>query len=266
MAQAGKFDLLHNNAGCFPLCASRLLPIPMLTTLHGSAAEAGSHLIYTAYREQPYVSISHSERLLAPELDYKATVYNGINTATFKPVDEVGDYLVVVGRMSPDKGIHLAIEVARRTGRKLILAGIIPAENQAYFDQQIKPHLEPGRVEFIGPVEHAAKNALLGGAYAFLHLVTYREAFGLTMIEAMACGTPVVGVQLGSVSEIVHEGLSGIGIPYLPNEEALVEAAVEAVGRVGQLDRAQISRYATDYFGLDQMVEGYIKVYQEILG
>ena len=114
MSQSGDFDLIHNNAGCFPLCVSRLLPIPMLTTLHGSAAEPDSRLIYTAYREQPYVSISHSERQLAPELNYRATVYNGIDTQAFQSVEEAGDYLLVIGRMSPDKGIHLAIEVAQR--------------------------------------------------------------------------------------------------------------------------------------------------------
>ncbi len=265
LTQVGEFDLLHNNAGCFPVCASRLLPVPMLSTLHGSAAEEDSRLIYSAYREQAYVSISHSERSLAPELNYRGTVYNGIDTGAFTPVEEAGDYLVVIGRMSPDKGVHLAVEVARRTGRKLILAGIIPPENQHYFDQQIKIHLAPGKVEFIGSVGHAAKNKLLGGAFAFLHLVTYREAFGLTMVEAMACGTPVVGVQLGSVGEIVQEGLSGALVPALQNENDLIESAVEAVERAGQLDRKRVRCYAVDNFGIDQMVEGYLKVYEEVI-
>lgn len=265
MAQAGNFDLLHNNTGCFPLCFSRLVNIPVLTTLHGSAAEESSRLIYQTYREQPYVSISYSERENAPDLNYVANVYNGVDTASFDPVEKSGDYLLVLGRMSPDKGIHLAIQVAQRLGMRLVLAGIVPPENQLYFEQQIKPFLAPGKVEFVGSADHALKNQLFGGAYAFLHLVTYREAFGLTIVEAMACGTPVVGVNLGSIPELVKPGLSGTVVPYLADEDQLVESVSLAVQQAGTLERGPISCYAADNFGLNRMVQGYLNTYEEVI-
>lgn len=265
MAQTGHFDLLHNHTGCFPLCFSRLLTIPMLTTLHGSAAEEGSRQIYQNYREQPYVSISHSERALAPELNYVANVYNGIDTAAFQPIEKQGDYLLVVGRMSPDKGVHLAIQVALRLGMRLILAGIIPPENQIYFEQQIQPYLTPGKIEFVGTADHALKNQLFGGAYAFLHLVTYQEAFGLTIVEAMACGTPVVGVSLGSIPEIVQPGVSGVIVPYVADDSQLVETVCQAVRQVSKLDRHLVSSYAADNFGVDRMVQAYLNIYNEVI-
>lgn len=265
MAQSGNFEVLHNNTGCFPLCFSRLVAIPVLTTLHGSAAEENSRLIYQNYREQPYVSISYAERENAPDLNYVANVYNGVDSSTFSPVEKSGAYLLVIGRMSPDKGVHLAILVAQRLGMPLILAGIVPPENQLYFEQQIKPFLAPGRVEFVGPADHKLKNQLLGGAFALLHLVTYREAFGLTIVEAMACGTPVVGVNLGSIPELVKPGLSGMVVPYLADEDKLVESVSTAVQQAGKLERRLISRYAADNFGVNRMVQGYLNIYKEVI-
>jgi len=194
---ASEFDLIHNHMGCHPVCYSRLIPVPMVTTLHGSAAEDGSRLIYSRYRDSHYVSITNAERRLAPELNYLDTVYNGIEVQAFDFSPHRGDYLLVLGRMSPDKGIHAAIAVAQRSGMRLVLSGIVPRENEEYFETQVKPHLKEGVIDFIGPADHALKNRLLQGAYAFLHLITYQEAFGLTMVESMACGTPVIAVPSG---------------------------------------------------------------------
>ncbi len=263
-ARTANFDLLHNHTGCFPLTYSRLLPVPTLTTLHGSAAEAGSRLIYQRYKEQPYVAISHSEREIAPELNYVGTVYNGIAVESFDFAPKAGSYLLVIGRMSPDKGVHLAIRVAEKFGMRLVLAGIVPPENQLYFDEKIKPHLKPGRVEFVGPVNHAAKNELYAGAYAFLHLITYREAFGLTMVEAMACGTPVVGIGLGSVPELVKPGISGVVVAPTPDENQLVAKTVEALQQLEHLQRAKIREFVAASFSVEGMVEGYLKVYGEM--
>lgn len=263
-AKAAGFDLLHNHTGCFPLAYSRLLPFPTVTTLHGSAAEIGSRRIYQHYKEQPYVTISHSERGLAPELNYVATVYNGIAMEIFDFSPKAGSYLLVVGRMSPDKGVHLAIRVAERFGMRLVLAGIVPPENQLYFEEKIKPFLKPGQVEFVGPINHATKKELYAGAYAFLHLITYREAFGLTMVEAMACGTPVVGVGLGSVPELVKPGISGVVIAPTPDEDQLILSAVEALQQLTHLDRAKIREFVAASFNVEGMVEGYLKVYQKL--
>jgi glycosyltransferase involved in cell wall biosynthesis len=265
MAQAGNFEVLHNHAGCFPLCFSRLLTTPVLTTLHGSAAENGSRAIYQNYADQPYVSISYSERELAPTLNYVANIYNGVDTEIFNPVIQEGKYLLVLGRMSPDKGIHLAIKVAHQTKMPLILAGIVPTENQLYFDEQIKPHLVEGVVDFVGAANHQLKNKLFGGAYALLHLVTYREAFGLTMIEAMACGTPVIGIRMGSIPEIIQPGLSGAIVPYNPDETGTVQAVCKALQEVGQLNRSLISRYAATNFGVAKMVQAYLDIYKEVI-
>lgn len=260
-----RLDILHNHAGCFGVPLARTAPFPVVTTLHGSAAETGSRTLYKHYREQQYVSISDAERRLAPDLNYAATVYNGIEVASFTGSALPENYLVVIGRMSPDKGIHLALEVARRSGRRLVLAGIIPDENQAYFEQQIQPHLVDGKVDFVGPVDHAQKNSWLSRAYASLHLVTYEEAFGLTMAESMACGTPVVAVRRGSVAELIEDGQTGF-IVAPGGEEAIVQAAVQALARVDALNRVYIRDYTRRRFDTQVMVAGYERVYGEILG
>lgn len=256
-------DLLHNHAGCFGVPPARTAPFPVVTTLHGSAAEAGSRTLYEHYHEQPYVSISEAERRLAPNLNYAATVYNGIDTASFTAHPHPQEYLIVVGRMSPDKGIHLAIQVAQRSGRRLVLAGIVPSENQVYFEEAIRPHLKRGSVEFVGPVDHAQKNDWLSRAYASLHLVTYEEAFGLTMTESMACGTPVVAVRRGSVPELIEEGKTGYVVAP-DDDETIIRAAVASLREVDKLDRRYIKKY-TQRFDTEAMVTGYERVYKQLL-
>ena len=262
-AEALGLDILHNHAGCFGVPPARLSSVPVLTTLHGSAAESGSRTLYEQYQEQAYVSISHAERRLAPDLNYLDTVYNGIAVDTFE-VAKAEDYLIVIGRMSPDKGIHLAIEVAQQSGRRLVLAGIVPRENQAYFAERIQPYLKPGKVEFVGPVNHAQKSDWLSRAYASLHLVTYEEAFGLTMAESMACGTPVVAVNKGSVPEVIEDGCTGT-ILSATTEAAIVQEAVQRLSMIGKLDRTYIREYTRQRFDTGQMVRGYEKVYQKVL-
>lgn len=262
-AAALHVDLLHNHAGCFGVPAARMAPFPVVTTLHGSAAETGSRTLYERYRELPYVAISEAERRLAPSLNYAATVYNGIDTASFTAHPHPEEYLIVVGRMSPDKGIHLAIQVAQRSGRRLVLAGIVPSENQAYFEEAIRPHLKAGSVEFIGPVNHAQKNDWLSRAYASLHLVTYEEAFGLTMTESMACGTPVIAVRRGSVPELIENEKTGYVVAP-GDDETIIQAAIASLDRIGQLDRHYIREY-TKRFDTEAMVTGYERVYEALL-
>lgn len=257
-------DVLHNHAGCFGVPPARTAPFPVVTTLHGSAAEAGSRILYEHYAEQPYVSISHAERQLAPHLNYAATVYNGIDVNAFVTQPDPEDYLIVLGRMSPDKGIHLAIRVAQQSRRQLVLAGIVPPENRAYFEEQVQPHLKAGSVEFVGPVDHAQKSHWLSRAYASLHLVTYEEAFGLTMAESMAGGTPVVAVRRGSVPEVIDDEQTGFIIPTGSDDE-IVKAAVRALDKVDTLDRSSIRDTVRQRFDTARMVEGYERVYETIL-
>ncbi len=255
---AAEFDIIHNHAGSRPVALSRLVKTPLVTTLHGSAAEPDSYLIYSSYRDGYYVSISEAERRLAPHLNYVATVYNGIDVESFDFDPKGGDYLVVVGRLSPDKGIHHAIEVAERAGLPLVIAGIVPKENLEYFSQVIKPRLK-GAIEFVGPADHVRKNQLFGGAFACLHLVTYEEAFGLTQVEAMACGTPVIGFRRGAVPEIIAHGVSGFVVDTL-------EEAVKALARVPDLDRRKCRTWVESNFSAETMVTKYEGVYKEILG
>jgi glycosyltransferase involved in cell wall biosynthesis len=256
--RAREFDVIHNNLGSYPVCYAGVCPVPLLTTLHGSGAEGDSKLIYSRYRTQPYVSITDAERALIPDLNYVTTVYNGIDPGQFPFAAAPGAYLLVLGRMSPDKGIHLAIEAARRTGLDLVLAGIVPPENEQYFTDQIQPHLDE-HIRFVGPADLEQKAKLYAGARAFLHLITYDEAFGLTMVEAMACGCPVIAVRRGSVPELVVDGVTG----FIVDD---VGGAVGAIGQLDEIDRAACRRRVEDHFTVDRMVEGYEAVYRRLVG
>ncbi|HWE62503.1 MAG TPA: glycosyltransferase family 4 protein [Chloroflexota bacterium] len=255
--RAGEFDLIHNHLGAYPECYADVCPVPLVTTLHGSGAEPDSKLIYARYRTHPYVSITDAERALIPDLNYVATVYNGVEPDQFPFSAAPGEYLLVLGRMSPDKGIHHAIEVAQRTGMDLVLAGIVPPENEQYFTEQVQPHLDE-HIRFVGPANLQQKAKLYAGARAFLHLITYDEAFGLTMVEAMACGCPVIAVRRGSVPELIVDGETG----FIVRD---VDGAVDAVARLDSIDRAACRRRVEERFTVDRMVEGYEAVYRSCL-
>lgn len=250
--RAEEFDILHNNYDFVPLTYSRLIPTPMLTTVHGFSLDQ-FRLVYRKYRSTYFVSISDADR--DPYLPYVATVYNGIRLDEFTFVPAPGDYLAFVGRIHPDKGVHLAIDVARESGRRLVIAGII--QDQEYFDGLIKPKLD-NCVEFIGPVGPVERDRLLGGAWASLHLTTIPERFGLAMAESMAVGTPVVGTDLGSVREVVADGVTGFVVPA-PSD------AADAVERIGEIDRKACRNHVERNFSVDSMTSGYEKVYAHIL-
>ncbi|HEX6507193.1 MAG TPA: glycosyltransferase family 4 protein [Chloroflexota bacterium] len=253
MEKADRFDLIHNNYDFMPLIFSRLISTPMLTTVHGFSLDQ-FRLVYRKYRSTHFVSISDADR--DPYLPYVRTVYNGIrlDEHTFQP--KAGEYLAFVGRIHPDKGVHLAIDVARTSGRKLIIAGII--QDQAYFDELIKPRLG-GQVEFIGPVDPPARDTLFGGALASLHLTTIPERFGLAMAESMATGTPVIGMDLGSVREVVEDGVTGFVVEDL-------DAAIAAVEWIPEISRRKCRERVERMFSVDAMVEGYLDAYRSILG
>jgi len=252
--RAAEFDLLHNHFDFLPLSYSGLIRTPVLTTIHGFSSDR----ILPAYERYNatthYVAISDADR--HPHLAYAATIYHGIPLEEFTFRREPDDYLLFFGRIHPDKGAAAAIEVARRAGRRLLLAGIV--HDEAYFARAIAPRLDGDRVAFLGMADPARRDALLGGASALLHLIDFDEPFGLSMIEAMACGTPVIAYRRGAIPEVVDEGETG----YIVGD---IEEAVAAVPRAAALDRARIRRRAEERFSQGRMVEDYLRVYEAIL-
>ncbi len=220
--RASDFDIIHNNLDWKPLTYALATKTPaMLTTIHGFSTPQILAAYYAGAERSFYCSISDSDR--DPGLDYLATTYNGIDPELFTYVDTPGDYLVFLGRFHPEKGTHLAIEIAKRAGIRLKIAAI--PQDTAYFETQVAPHIDGDRVQFLGAVEREARDALLGGALALVHMTTRPERFGLTLIEAMACGTPVLGARMGSIPEIVIDGSTGF----------LCDSVSDAVARVPSL-------------------------------
>ncbi len=252
MARAHEFDLIHNNFDFIPLTYLPLIETPMLTTIHGFS-EPDILRVYHDHKDTYYASISDSDR--DPGLPYLATVYNGIDLSNLTFRQTPGDKLVHYGRIHTDKGTHLAVEVAEKSGKDLIIAGII--QDQNYFDTLIKPHINDSSITFIGPVNPVQRNALLKEASAVLHLNTIPERFGLVMAESMAAGVPVIAADLGSCREVIADGQTG----YLVND---VDEAVEAVGMLDDIDRKNCLRRVQENFTIDCMAAAYEKVYEEI--
>lgn len=252
--RASEFDLIHNHFDFLPLTYSGLVQTPVLTTIHGFSSPKILP-VYQKYNGKVYyVSISQADR--RPELDYVATIYHGIPVDQYRLTEKPGDYLLFFGRIHHDKGTAEAIEVAKRFGMKLIIAGII--HDRAYFDEKVAPHLDGERVEYIGSVGPERHNEILGGAYALLHLIHFEEPFGLSVIEAMACGTPVVAYGRGAIPEIVEHGKTG----FIVGD---VDEAVEALRCVPQLNRADCRRVVQERFAQDRMVSDYMRVYEQVL-
>lgn len=252
--RAAEFDIIHNHFDFLPLTYSGLIKTPVLTTIHGFSSERILP-VYEKYNNSSfYVSISDADR--SPRLEYIATVYHGIPMDEFTLREQPEDYLLFFGRIHPEKGAAEAIELAKRVGRRLILAGIV--QDQAYYDKKVAPHLDGEQIQYVGSAGPQERDQLLGGAAALLHLISFAEPFGLSMVEAMACGTPVIAYPLGSVPEIVQNGLSGFVVNNM-------EEAAGAVERVGGLDRCAIRAYAARSFSQERMVDDYIHVYRQIL-
>jgi len=249
---AAEFDLIHSNYDFMPLTYSRLVRTPVLTTIHGFSS-AKIMPVYQKYRDGYFVSVSDSDR--AAGLNYLATVYNGIDLSLYPLQEHGGDDVVFLGRIHPDKGVHLAIEVARLSGMRLIIAGIIQDEN--YFRKQIEPHLDDRNIVYIGPVNVAGKNELFARARALLHLNTIPERFGLVLVEANAAGVPVIAMDLGSCREVIKDNQTG----FLVNN---VTEAIRAVGRVSEVDRGACRGRVQQHFSIAAMVDGYEQVYAKI--
>ena len=248
---ADEFDLIHSHYDFMALTYSRLVRTPVLTTIHGFSSPQIMP-VYQKYRDGYFVSISDSDR--APALSYLATVYNGIDLALYPLQPSRGDALVFLGRIHPDKGVHLAVETARIAGLPLLIAGII--QDEAYFRQQVEPHLDQ-QIQYLGAVDVAGKNALFARACGLLHLNTIPERFGLVLAEAGAAGVPVIVMDLGSCREVIEDGKTG----FLVNTTG---EAAQAVKRLGEIDPATCRQRVEQRFSVDKMVESYERVYAQI--
>lgn len=246
-------DLLHNNYDFLPLTYSGLVETPMLTTIHGFSSDRILP-VYERYDGRvSYVSISDADR--RPSLSYAATIYHGIALEEFTLRRQHGDHLVFFGRIHHDKGVAEAIDLARRAGLRLVIAGLV--QDQAYFDREVAPHIDGDHVSYVGNAGPSERDELLGSALALVHLVNFAEPFGLSMVEAMACGTPVIGRRRGSVPEVVDDGITGFVVDD-------VSEAVAALERIPSLDRRAIRVRCAERFSRDRMVDDYLAVYEKV--
>ncbi|MCP4900609.1 MAG: glycosyltransferase [bacterium] len=252
--RADEFDLVHNQFDFLPLSYSGFTNTPLVTTIHGFSSPSILP-VYKKYNERThYVAISEADK--SRELDYIATIHHGIDLAQFPYREDAGDYLLFFGRIHHHKGVHDAIEVARRTGRRLVIAGIV--QDEAYFQEQVEPHIDGTAVKYLGSVGPEKRQEVLGGALALLHLIHFDEPFGLSVVESMACGTPVIAYGRGSMPELIRDGRTGFIV-------ADVNAAVQAVDRIDSLDRRACRNEVEERFTCQHMARKYLDVYRKIL-
>lgn len=251
---AGSFDLIHNHFDFLPLTYTGLVETPVITTIHGFS----SPKILPVYQKYDssvyYVSISEADR--HPSLSYSATIHHGIPVKEYPFREEEGDYLLFLGRIHPDKGTHEAIRLAREVAMPLVIAGIV--QDNAYYEKSVAPFVDGKTVSYIGPVGPAEKGKLLAEARVLLHLINFNEPFGLSVIEAMACGTPVIAKRRGSMDELISDGETGFLVDSL-NDAANKFAALSDISRSCCRKRVE------ENFSVDIMVERYLEVYHRII-
>lgn len=254
MEQAGQFDIIHNHFDFLPLTYSCLIQTPMVTTIHGFSSP-NIVPVYKKYNSNNfYVSISNADR--APELEYIATVYNGLNSNEFSYCESAKEYLLFFGRIHPEKGTSESIQIAKKSGRKLIISGII--QDQEYFDSKVKPFVNDDDIVFVGNSAPKERDKLLGEAFALLHPISFNEPFGLSVAEAMMCGTPVIAFNLGSMPELIMDGKTGFLVDT-------IEQAAEAVSNIKTIERKHCREWALSKFSREKMTEGYLNIYNQIL-
>lgn len=256
MERASEFDLIHSHFDFLPLTYTPLIHTPMVTTIHGFSSEKIIPVYERFNANNHYVSISNADR--SPSLRYIATVYNGIRIEdfTFSDRPDPSDYLLFLGRIHPDKGTWEAIQIARKAGMRLLIAGII--QDRAYFEEKVAPYLDNVQTEYLGPAGPRLRDELLGRATGLLHPVLFAEPFGMSVAEAMMCGTPVLAFSRGSMSELIREGETGFLV-------GSVEEAASKVKDLDQVDRSFCRAWAVERFSQPRMIEDYIKVYNQIL-
>jgi glycosyltransferase involved in cell wall biosynthesis len=252
--RAGEFDLIHNSFDFLPLTYSSLVDTPVVTTIHGFSSEQIVPVFQKYNAQGYYVAISDADR--HESLDYVATIHHGIDMDEFEPRQGPGDYLLFFGRIHPEKGTVEAIDVAERADLPLVVAGIV--QDQGYFERFVEPRLDGERARYIGPVGPDGRGDLLGGARALLHLVSFDEPFGFSVVEAMACGTPVIAHPRGSMSEIVRDGVNGFLV-------ASLDEAVAAVHESADMDSTAVRASVEHRFDSNRMADDYLAVYHQVV-
>lgn len=256
---SGEFDVIHNHIGFQALPFASFTNTPVVTTLHNALAPAPVYELFMRNAHLPYISISHYQQALWPDLNYASTIYHGIDLKRFRASfsHEDKNYLAFLGRLSPEKGPQHAIHIARALGMKLILAGKVDRVDQAFYDRELAHLIDGEQIRYIGEVGHARKVALLSNAAATLCPVEWPEPFGLVMIESMACGTPVFALRDGSVPEVIDHGYSG----FIADS---VEALIEAVKDYRAFDRRLVRKIAEERFSVERMVLDHERLYEKL--
>jgi glycosyltransferase involved in cell wall biosynthesis len=255
--RAHDFDVVHLHCDYLGYPVLRRTGVPFLATLHGRLDLPELRLLYRVFSDVPVVSISNSQRGPLPEAGFVATVYHGLPEQLLLPGNGSGGYLAFLGRISPEKAPDLAIRIAARAGMRLKIAAKIDAVDREYFKAEIEPLLAQPHVEFIGEIGEHEKAEFLGNAAGLLFPIAWQEPFGLVMIEAMACGTPVIALRNGSVPEVVDDGITG----FIVDDEA---TAASAAGQIHLLDRTLIRTIFEQRFTARRMAEDYTRIYQDL--
>lgn len=258
--RAHEFDVIHSHMGCPALPYAKFTKTPTVHTLHG-VFTSDNEKMYAHACTQPFVSISDAQREARLNLNCVSTVYNGIDVDSYKFYPEPSEppYLAFLGRLSPEKGPHIAIEIAKRTGWRLKMAGKVDIVDEEFYETELKPHIDGEQIQYLGEANHVQKNTLMGNAYATLFPITWREPFGLVMVESMASGTPVIGMNLGSAPEVIAHGKSG----FLCQS---IDDCIAALDRISSLDRAVCRQHVIDNFSVQRMTDGYEAVYRQLVG
>jgi glycosyltransferase involved in cell wall biosynthesis len=257
--RAREFDIIHNHIDYIAFPLSRAVATPMVTTLHGRLDLEDLTPIYATFPDVRVISISDAQRTPFPAARWLGTVYNGIDPARYTFQERPGRYLAFLGRISPEKGVEPAIEVARAVGLPLRIAAKVDPADQAYFAERIEPLLRGPGIEYLGEIDDAGKSELLGGALAYLFPIDWPEPFGITMVEAMACGTPVIAMNRGSVPEVVVHGRTGFICESM-------RGMIDAVSRVDRLSRLACRRHVEQKFSIPRMTDGYEAAYRAAVG
>jgi glycosyltransferase involved in cell wall biosynthesis len=255
--QATRFDIIHSHVDCLSFPLARFASVPTVSTMHGRLDVKELLPVYRHYKDQPVISISHDQRRPLPEMNWVGTVYHGLPRNLLKFRSEPGDYLAFLGRLSPEKRPDLAIEIARRSGIPLKIAAKIDRSDREYFETVIRPLLSTPGVEFIGEINETQKQEFLGRALALLFPVDWPEPFGLVMIEALACGTPVIARPCGSVLEVLRHGISGF-------IESSIDELVDAVQKVRDIPRRTCRAEFERRFTAEVMADNYEQVYYQL--
>ncbi|WKN29887.1 glycosyltransferase family 4 protein [Porifericola rhodea] len=253
-----EFDIIHFHTDYLHFPVSALLKNAHITTLHGRIDIPDLQYVYNKFKEHPVVSISNSQRMPVPQANWVGTVYHGLPLDLYTQGSGEGEYLAFIGRISPEKRPDRAIEIARKAGMKIKVAAKIDKADEAYYKQSIKKLMAQPHVEFVGEIGETEKNEFLGNAKALLFPIDWPEPFGMVMIEAMACGTPVIAYENGSVPEVIDKGESG----FLVNS---IEEAVRAVNNIDLLDRTIVRNCFEKRFSAKVMAENYLMLYHQLV-